>query len=48
VTQVLVQYGADPHLQCLEAGQLVPPTALEIARGSNDKELINLLSTGAG
>jgi ankyrin repeat protein len=43
VARVLLRYGASPHRMSLEAGQLVPPTALEIARVRNDQELLDLL-----
>jgi ankyrin repeat protein len=44
VARILLRYGASPHRMSLEAGRLVPPTALEIARVWNDQELLNLLS----
>jgi ankyrin repeat protein len=44
VAKVLLRYGADPHKMSLEAGQPAPPTALEIARDLNDRELLDVLS----
>ncbi|KAH8712109.1 ankyrin repeat-containing domain protein [Phaeosphaeriaceae sp. PMI808] len=44
VARVLLRYGADPHRMTLEAGRLVPPTALEVARICNDQDLLDLLS----
>jgi hypothetical protein len=46
VARVLLQYGADPHRMALEAGQLVPPTALESARATKNQELLDLLVQG--
>ncbi|HEX3640506.1 MAG TPA: ankyrin repeat domain-containing protein, partial [Ktedonobacteraceae bacterium] len=45
VARVLLQHGANPDQMSLKAGQLAPPTALEIAQTKNNEELISLLST---
>ncbi|RMZ70703.1 Ankyrin repeat-containing domain [Pyrenophora seminiperda CCB06] len=46
VARVLLRYGADPDCMSLDSGQLVPPTALEIARVGKNQELLHLLETG--